>query len=677
MMNALKNPLGTTGPFSPNSARALSLLPLGAGVLLLMALLILPLPPWLLDLLLATNMVLCLLLLFSTLMITHRLSLSAFPSFLLVATLFRLGLNVASTRLILSEGQAGHLITSLGGLATGGSWAIGLVLFALLTLIQFLVIAKGAERVAEVGARFSLDALPGKQMSIDADLRAGVISQEQAKAQREELQQASGLFGSMDGAMKFVKGDAIAGVIITLINFFGGLFLGVMDRGLTFGQALESYSVLSIGDGLISQLTAQLVALSAAFMVTAVDDPEKQNSLSHHLSSQLLTQPKILSGCAVLLLVFSFIPGVTAYPFWILAAVLFMLRYVLEWVAKKRKVMEAEVKSEMMVHHEMPAQPMPLTLLVSPKNYQKMLTDQKWQQAFDKLYPKLKFYLSQKTGVLFPPLELRAEGTLKDSARYQIALWEVPMMEATLQDTNPVESLLRQLAQTLKIHAKEFLGIQEVQDRLRSLETQYPDLVRETVPKWITVQRLTEVLQRLAEEGVPIKDLRSILQQLAGRPSEDQDTVTLTEQVRLGLKRTLSLMYANRQNCLFAFSLDPQVEEEIRSGIRRQGQQCYLVLSPERMQELAEQFRREVENKDRIHRLKESGRPVILTQGELRRYVRKLIELALPEVPVLAYEELDPAIKLKSLGTLGTAPATLSPAEDFTDQEVTQLANVG
>lgn len=667
-----------------NPKASLQILTMGLGVLLLMALLLLPLPPWLLDLLLVSNMGFCLLLLFSTLVITQRLSLSAFPSFLLMATLFRLGLNVASTRLILTQGQAGHLITALGHLATGGSWAIGLLLFALLTLVQFLVIAKGAERVAEVGARFSLDALPGKQMSIDADLRAGIIPQEQAKAQREELQQTSSLFGAMDGAMKFVKGDAIAGVVITLLNFFGGLFLGIIHQDLSLEKALKTYSILSIGDGLISQLTGQLVALSAAFMVTAVDDSSQQNSLVQNLGSQLLAQPKLISACALLFLVFSLLPGVPAYPFWILSGTLLGFRGVLAWTARQRAKAMSPFQSQGLEHNEgnISHQPAALSLQVSAKSYTKMLQQENWQRAFYQLYPQVKNYLTQKTGVSFPELSFRPASEIHEEAHYQIALWGTPVFFGKFTSPQPVLEVLKNLGQVLKTHCKEFLGIQEVQDRLRDLEKDYPDLVREVIPKWITLQRLTEVLQRLAEEGIPLHDLRSILQILAGSPSEQQDTVALTDLVRAGLKRTLSSLYANSQKQVFAFQLSPQIEEEVKKSIHRHGQACYLTLKPERITFLAEEFRLQIKRQLNHFKhelsLKEIDRPVILTQGELRRYVRKLIELALPEVPVLAYEELTPEIKLKSLGTLSVGIHTsLTMDTSPQDQEVTQLAGVG
>lgn len=668
-----------------------------AAVASVLAMMILPLPTFMMDLLLAINLMAAMTLLLVAISVSNSLQIAAFPTLLLLATLFRLGLNISSTRLILTQGYAGNIIETFGHFVTGGNLVVGLIMFAILTVIQFLVIAKGSERVAEVAARFTLDALPGKQMSIDADLRSGLIGQTEAKSLREDLQKESRMYGAMDGAMKFVKGDAIAGVLITAINILGGLFSGIAQRGMDLGTAINTYSKLAVGDGLVSQIPALLVSITAGIIVTRVADTENKNSLGKDIGLQIFAHPKALLVAAGLSIAIGMIPGLPLFFFSLVALGLGGTAIFLIQSAKKKAMTPTPVEAYLvdaerqMLEHV--GQAIPLSLEVGEELYRHLKKDPRWTHCFGNLYPRLKLHLSNQIGVLFPELKITLNKDLRNSFRYQIRIWDVPvdygimnpehcaligqpgpnfeepghttetvhgtpiqlyqiqkknaLEQKGINTFGPEEMFLRHLARVLKKHAGDFIGIQEVHNLLNRVEMNFPELVREVVPKMMTIQKLTEVIKRLVEEDVPIKDFRLILQTLSTCQPEEKDPVTLTEQVRVGLKRTLTFMYAEDGERLNAFTLDPEIEEEIRKAIRRQGQECYLVLPPERLNTLGRTLQHSL-----ARSRGKARRPVILTQLELRRYVRKIIENVLPHTPVLSFQELDPKVVIHPLGTI-------------------------
>ncbi len=675
-----------------------------AGIGCVLAMLMLPLPSLVLDFLLALSIMGALTLLLVSISVSHSLKISAFPTILLLATLFRLGLNLSSTRLILSQGYAGHIIETFGGFATRGNLVVGLVMFLILTVIQYLVIAKGAERVAEVAARFTLDALPGKQMSIDADLRAGLIGQEEARTQREELQRESRMYGAMDGAMKFVKGDAIAGIVIIVINLLGGLFAGIVQRGLSLKEAIHTYSTLAIGDGLVSQIPALLVSISAGIIVTRVTHAREEKSLGKDIGFQILSQPHVLLITAGLSLLIGFIPGFPFALFFILAmalagAALYLL-HSLQKKALEPTPVEDYVLSPEQQMIERVGQASPLALEVGPELYQVFQGDPRWTYCFGGLYPKLKMHLTQQMGVVFPELKLQLNPNWRHPNRYQIRIFDVPVDHGVLNPAHcavlgrrawqapegveapepgetahgtpiqlvglqykpvlaeqgisafgPEEMLLRHLAKILKRHAGDFVGIQEVHNLMGVVERNYPELVREVVPKLISIQKLTEVVKRLVEEEVPIKDFRLILQTLSCCQPEDKDPISLTEQVRIGLRRTLTFLHADPNaegsTRISAFTIGQEIEAEIRKGIHKSGSECFLVLPPERLQGLARIF------KACMGSARGEGKPpVLLTQSDIRRYIRKVIENELPNRAVLSFQELDPRAMIHHLGTV-------------------------
>lgn len=670
-----------------------------AGLICVLAMMFIPLPAPILDVLLAFNLMGALTLLMVALSLTHSLQLATFPTLLLIATLFRLGLNISSTRLILTEGYAGHIIETFGRFVTGGHLTVGLIMFFILTVIQFVVIAKGSERVAEVAARFSLDALPGKQMSIDADLRSGQITQEEAKSSRERLQKESRMYGAMDGAMKFVKGDAVAGILITLINILGGLFSGVVVKGLLLKQALNQYSILAIGDGLINQIPALLISITAGIIITRVNDEESQNSLGNDIGTQIFSHPKALLMAAGLALFLSLVPGFPMILFLAVAAALAGIGIFL-LINLQRRVQEPATVAEFVVDGERRmtehvGQAIPLVLEVGPRLFEEFHRDMRWRHCFDELYSRLRARLTQQMGVHFPELRLSLNQGIEEPFRYHIRIWDVPVdygyvdpqhccrigqntSQSVDRENSPVkeaqtvhgtpillyhlhqkknleqrgihtlapeEMLLRHLARVLKKHAGDFIGIQEVHHLLNIVELKFPDLVREVIPKMMSIQKLTEIVKRLVEEDVPIKDFRLILQTLSGIQPEEKDPVTLTEQVRIGLRRTLSYLYSEEGRRLNVVTIEPDIEASIRRGIQKNGQECFLVLPPSQLQELAYTFKYCL-----FQIVPRPPRTVILTQLELRRYVRKIIENDLPHQAVLSYQELDPKLVLNPVG---------------------------
>jgi len=666
-----------------------------------LAMMILPLEAWILDFLLAINMVGSVTLLLVTLSISDSMKLATFPTLLLISTLFRLGLNLASTRLVLGYGYAGHIIETFGNFATGGNLLVGFVMFLILTIIQFVVVAKGAERVAEVSARFTLDALPGRQMSIDADLRAGLLGQEEAKKLRDDLHRESKMYGGMDGAMKFVKGDTIASLLIAGINLLGGMGTGMVQRGLSFKESVQTYSLLTIGDSLVNQIPALLVALTAGFIVTRVSDEKKENSLGKDIGQQILSQPRALLTGAFLSLGMGFFPGFPLFFFGLLSA---GLAWVAVTILKKIKQetsaplpVDAYKVEDENQRAEKIGLPTPLALEVGYELYQVFTQDPRWVHFFGQLYPKLRVHLTNQMGVVFPELKLIVNVALSKSFKYRLRVFEVPVdtgllnphhctmigevpnrdknitgqipesgqtMHGTpislwnlkekeslaregLNTLGPEEMLLRHLKRILKKHAGDFVGIQEMRHMLSRVEIQYPELVREVVPKVMSIQKLTEVVKRLVEEGIPIKDFRLILQILSCNQPENKDPVTLTEYVRMGLKRTITFMHVQEGSRLGVAILDDKLEDEIRSGIQTNGSESYLVLSPDRLTQInlaiINFFQKENIN---------SRYCILLTLPDIRRYVKKITEHDLPELAVLSFQELDPKIVIEQKGII-------------------------
>nr|WP_304516283.1 type III secretion system export apparatus subunit SctV [Comamonas sp. NLF-1-9] len=677
---------------------------LAAFLVAVIFMMILPLPTWLVDLLIGTNMTISAILLMVAMYLPSPLAFSSFPSVLLVTTLFRLGISIATTRLILLQADAGHIILTFGNFVVGGNLVVGLVVFLILTIVQFVVITKGAERVAEVAARFSLDAMPGKQMSIDGDMRAGTIDMEEAKRRRGIVEKESQLYGAMDGAMKFVKGDAIAGLIIVAVNLLGGIVIGTMQRGMSAADAMKTYSILTIGDGLISQIPALFIAICAGMIVTRVQsDDGGPSNVGKDIGAQVMAQPRALMIAAAVALGMGLIPGMPWPVFLVLALVIGGLGFTL--LRGTRKVVDeatgkvTEVPA-MQAAGEKPRKPktdgseefaptVPLLMDVAA-GLQNSFDAETLNDELLKIRRALYFDL----GVPFPGIQLRFNEAL-EAESYNILLSEVPVSQGrlrpgyllvrestqnldalqiayesdrkflphiptlwvgdTLRDTlsrsgipfmDASQVLTYHLAFVLKKYSADFIGIQETRFLLGAMEARFPDLVKEST-RVLPIQKIAEILQRLVSEDISVRNLRSILESLIEWGQKEKDSVLLTEYVRSTLKRHISYKYSSGQNVLPAYLLAPAIEDQVRAAIRQTSAGSYLSLDPAVSKKLVENIKKAVGD------IGASGqRPVLLTSMDIRRYMRKMIEQDLYELPVLSYQELTQEINIQPLARI-------------------------
>ncbi len=678
---------------APTVARRLADVSLATLVLLVVGMMIVPLPTGVLDVLIAGNISVAVLMMLVAMYISSGLQFSAFPTVLLVTTLYRLALNVSSTRLILLQADAGDVIAAFGNFVVQGNYVVGAVVFLILTLIQFLVIAKGSERVAEVGARFTLDAMPGKQMSIDAELRSGALSQEEARHKRALLQRESQFYGAMDGAMKFVKGDAIAGIVITVINILGGLAIGVAMRGMDAVDALQTYGLLTIGDGLVSQIPALLISTSAGLVVTRVASGGDDATLGGDVASQVFGDPRALRIAAAFLVVLAIIPGLPAIPFSVLAVLFLFVAHRLTRRVVAAPVVEVVAKQEAARETKARKQMVPLVVPVAVEvgeGLAEAVADEAGQgPLLEEEVPHLRDRLFLDLGIALPGVRARATPYL-EPFQYAIALHEVPVAHGMAQpdrllvqepssllttyglEAEEAEDPLGQgaaswvdvgarevleadgleafgaaaliaehLGQCVERRARDFIGIQEVQSMLEQLERAYPALVRNVVPKPVSVTLLTDVLRRLVEEGVSIRPLREILEALAVHAPNERDPVTLTELVRSALRRQITYRFA-QDGVLAVHLLDPMIEEAVRDAIQRTPGGNYLALPPEMAKDILGAIRRSVGE----------GPAILLTQADVRRFVRRLVEVELPDAVVLSFQELAPEAQVQPLSRI-------------------------
>jgi len=683
-------------------------------VVAIVGMMIVPLPTHLLDVLLAFNISLSVMLLLISLYVPHALQLSVFPTLLLITTMFRLALTISTTRLILLTGDPGDVVVAFGNFVVQGNFVVGAVIFIILVIVNFIVISKGSERVAEVAARFTLDAMPGKQMSIDADMRSGAIDLDEGKRRRRDLERESSLFGAMDGAMKFVKGDAIAGIIITVVNIVGGLIIGVMQKGLPVADAAKKYTLLTIGDGLVGMIPAILISTCAGIIVTRVGGDEEGSHLGKDVGQQLTRHPKAIAITGAMLLVLGIIPGLPAIPFFIMGGGAGFGAYMM---LRKKKAADVVEESGGPATQENgtpapvekgPKEPInpdselfipvvtPIVLEVSDALVPFVDSRQDGGRFLYELIPFMRDGLFVELGVRFPGVRARGNPSLPPGA-YQIQINEVPVVtgQATLghilvNDTierlklmnvngfeaiNPATRqpaawvpeqhkemleaaglttwdvpgyIILHLAAVLRRHAREFVGVQEVQSMLDQLEKAFPAIVKEVVPKVINVLKLTDILGRLVEEEISIRDLRGILQALAEYGQVEADNVMLTEHVRASLKRYVSNKYARGTNTLVVYLLDPQIEEAVRGSIKRTSAGTHLALEPDIAQEIVQAVKNECG-----HLPPTAQRPVILTAMDIRRYVRKLLEYEFnPPFSVVSYQELSPDLNIQPVARI-------------------------
>ena len=665
-------------------------------VVAVICLMVVPLPTPLVDLLISANISMSFVILMMTMYAPNVLSFSSFPTLLLFTTLFRVGLNIATTRLILLQADAGEIIFTFGEFAVGGNFIVGAVVFIIIAIVQFLVISKGAERVSEVGARFSLDAMPGKQMSIDADLRAGSIDSEEAQNRRNAVSLESQMYGAMDGAMKFVKGDAIAGLLIAAVNIVAGTIIGVTQMGMTSGEALQLYGVLTVGDGLVSQIPSLLIAISAGILVTRSGGDN--DNVGEQNGDQVFSQPKALKIAGTLVFLFALIPGFPKPQLFSLAFILFAIGYALSYMQKnkdlkvdpkveiqktlrsatdKRKAFSKEAGSEEF------APVVPLILDLSNN-----LSDSLDFSALNDELAALRRALYFDLGVPFPGVNLRENPNL-EPYEYVLNLDEIPVAHGKLEpgcvmvredpdnirmlgvevkegrpflpsektwwikeeDKDKLKTIgvsyythskviSLNLSLVLARHASDFIGLQEAKYLLDKMEDRAPDLVHE-VSRLLPLQKIADLFKRLVQEQISIRDLRSILEAIIIWAPKEKDQVMLCEYIRSCLKRQISYKYCAGQNILPAILLEPSVEELIRKSIRQTSSGAFLALDPQSSRRFLKEVGRALGKRNR--------NLVIIASIDIRRYVRRLIETEFYNVPVLDYQELTPEISVQPI----------------------------
>jgi type III secretion protein V len=668
---------------------------LAALVVLIVSMMIVPLPSFFLDLLISLNIAVAVILLLVAIYVSDALKIATFPSLLLLTTLFRLAIEVSATRLILLKANAGQVIHAFGSFVVAGNLVVGVVVFVILTTIQFIVIAKGSGRVAEVGARFTLDAMPGKQLSIDAELRAGLVDHNEARRRRVLLARESQFFGSMDGAMKFVKGDALAGIVVLLTNIVGGLVIGVLTKGMDVFAALRTYTLLTIGEGLVAQIPALVISTAAGILVTRVSSEEEEGHLGSDIGRQILAQPKALAVSAALLVVLALVPGLPAVPFLILGALLGLLAYRLTrrrhpaqaafpWTSDPTTAGQLERPSAM------PSLLLvPIEIELSPALSQTMLPRQEPSRLTSELLPVLRETFFSETGIALPMVNVRGDMTGLAENSYLIRLQEIPMANGIakaamamatperlralgiageaaahpdgtpaawisardeaaarrhgLKVRSPEELVADHLLCVLRRHGSMFVGIEETQVMLQGLERTHPSLVREVIPKLVSPALLADVLQRLAREGLSLRNLVDILGAIAKREGREGNAASLAEEVRRALQRQITFKYANPDGTAGVFLLDAMIEETMREAIRKTDSSSHLALEPDLSHDIVQAVRAAVAG---------VPLPVVLTSGDIRRHLRALLECEQPQVAVLAHEELTPETKLQTLGCI-------------------------
>lgn len=662
------------------------------GVVTIVVMMIIPLPPFILDLFLTLNITIGLMIVMMSIYNTEPLEFSVFPALLLITTLFRLALNVSSTRLILLNGYAGEVIKSFGEFVIGGNAVVGFIVFVILIIIQFIVITKGAERVAEVTARFTLDAMPGKQMSIDADLNSGLITEVEAKERRQKIQRESDFYGAMDGASKFVKGDAIAAIIIIIINIVGGFVIGILQKDMTVTTALQTYTLLTVGEGLVNQIPALLISTATGIIVTRA---ASDSDMGHDVASQLLTKPRIFYITAAVLFALAFVPGLPSIPFAALGIVMAIIARTLgqtmvreeedEMVRQEEKEIE-EIKKPENVVSLLQVDPMELEIGYS---LIPMVDASQGGDLLDRII-MIRRQCALELGFVVPTIRIRDNIQLKPNA-YIIKLKGVEIAKGELlldhylamnpgqsefdvegietvepafglpaiwipEDerenaemygytvVDPISVLATHITEIIKANASEILGRQDVQILVDSVRGNYPAVVEELIPNIVALGELQKVLASLLRERISIRDLVTIFETLADYGVLTKDTEILTEYVRHALSRQITKQFAP-DNVLNCITVDVELENLILESVQKTEQGSYVNLEPKVLQGLVQSLNQE------ISKLTSMGyQAVILTSPAVRLYVRKLTERSAPGLAVLSYAELESKTEVQTMG---------------------------
>lgn len=671
-------------------------------VVMIVALIIIPLPPFFLDFMFIMSISISLMILITTMFIKGPLEFSIFPSLLLITTLLRLALNISSTRLILSNGgEAGQVIATFGSFVLGGNAIVGFIVFIIIVVVQFIVITKGAERIAEVAARFTLDAMPGKQMAIDADLSSGLINEDEAKERRRNIQRESEFFGAMDGATKLVKGDAIASIIIALVNLIGGTIIGMVQGGMTFSQVLTVYSIATVGDGLVSQIPALMISTATGMVVTRA---ASESNLNEDVKNQILSQPRVLVISGLVILCMCLIPGAPVIQIAILAAILITMGIVLirSEATRKQKEEIAEMQEFLgeesseanyfrnidNVYNLLGVEPIEMEFGYSLLP----LVDEAAGGSFIDRIVIFRKQFALEMGVVIPTVRLRDNGLInpnqylikikgEEVARgevlvdYYLALdpgtstgpiegidtiepaYEIPGKWITESEREMAEVygytvidalsvIVTHMSEVIKRHIHELVSRQDINILLQNVAKTNQAIVDDVIPNVISVSDLQKILMNLLKEGIPIRDMESILETIGDHGTAIKDTDMLTEYVRQKLKRTITRKYTDG-NSIKVISLDQGIENTILSSAKKSEHGTYLALEPQIVQRIVESVSEQIDKvKELIHH------PIILTSPIVRIYFKRLIDQFLPNLTVLSFNEIDSNIQIQAIGII-------------------------
>jgi len=635
-----------------NPGKTYSDIVLAAGIIAIVSVMILPLPLIFIDILVAINILLGVGLVLLAIYIPSATAFSSFPSVILLTTLFRLSLSIATTRLILLNANGGDIIATFGEIVVGGNMVVGIVVFLIITVVQFIVIAKGAERVAEVSARFTLDAMPGKQLSIDSDLRSGLLDKDQAREKRKELEVESQLHGAMDGAMKFVKGDAIAGIVILLVNILGGLTIGVLQRDLGFGEAIGIYSILTIGDGLVAQIPALLTSISAGLIITRTASADKTSHLGTSIQSQIGNHPRVISIAGVLSFGLALVPG---FPWWVfifLGTVLILLS-LSKTDGKSGQWLKGIFSSDNETQNSIEStKPKPPTVLTPPSPIVLKINNAKLsdhnQRLLEYRLVETVNCLRETYGAPIPSISVEFHSTDANAEIY-LTIFDIDALSKTIENTteNIIDLVICEVHQTIEKDLGVFLGIQEVSNLLTSWNRDYPDLIKETL-RSVTPHKLTDILKRLLSEGISIRNLRDIFEAILESAQREKDSTQIVELVRQTLKQKITSLYTDSDKQLNAVLVHPDLEEKIRASAKDVSRGSQFELPPEEFEQLISTL------KQCIDSLTKSVKPVVLCTADVRRHLRKLIEDDYAWLPVVSYQELTGNVKIQPIAKIGS-----------------------
>ena len=669
-------------------------------ILTILFIVIFPPVPWLMDFLLIINISVCIIILLISLYVKDPVDFSVFPTILLFITIFRLALNLASTRLILGgsaispPGYAGEIIRAFGQVVVGGNLAVGIIAFLIILIVQFMVITKGAERVAEVSARFTLDAMPGKQMAIDADLNSGLIDEDMARVRREKIQHEADFHGAMDGASKFIKGDAIAGLLVTFVNIIGGLIIGALTMELPFGEVANIFVLATIGDGLITQIPALLVSLSSGIIVTRSG---REITFGSEVSEQLFAQPQALIMGGVLVIIVSLIPGLPTGPMFIIAAILMIIGYNIYSKQQRAAIVDEETVEEEAAEEKRKPESVTSLLQVDPLELEfgygilPMVDASQGGDLLDRVV-MIRRQCAIDLGIIVPAIRLRDNIQLGTNA-YSVKLkgveiakgevmadhllalsggdveeeiYGIPTVEPTFglpalwipksdreeaeilgySTVDPPSVIATHLTEIIKRFGHELLSRQQVQTLMDNLKKTQPALVDEVLPKMFTLGEIQKVLAGLLAENVPIRDMATIIETLSDYGNLTRDTELLIEYVRQSLKRQISKRFI-QDDMAYAITLDPSLEQLIIESTKQSEHGSYLALEPTQIHSIFDKLRSLIEN------MKNKGRaPIILTSPLVRKQFRKITEQISPELAVLSYNEVDSNVEVHSEGVV-------------------------